>query len=92
MSTDLIEYVPPKLLTEREVRVAGVVSNQLCVLRSLVQDAPKAKGSVLTVTNAFHTTDSIPLKGDDLVAVLGLLIERGEQFLTGLNIELEGKR
>lgn len=86
---DLIPYDPPKLLTEREVRAAGVVSNRRANVRSMLDR--KIRGASLTIKDARGTADTLILNlpENDAEAVLALLLERDEQFLTSLNIELE---
>lgn len=84
----LIPYKPPALLTEREVRLAALVSNRRHNVR-------EALGSVQTAVlvikdkrgHAYHA--DIKLPAVDAEAILALLLERDEQFLTSLNIELE---
>jgi hypothetical protein len=86
MPNDLIEYTPPALLTEREVRLAGATSNRLCNLRGALKDVTTGGSLVVTTRNG---SSSMNLTSIDMEALLGLLIERDEQFLTSLNIELE---
>lgn len=84
----LTSYKPPAILTEREVRLAAVVSSRRHNVREAI-------GSVQTAVlvlkdkrgHAFNVDIKLPTA--DAEAVLALLLERDEQFLTSLNIELE---
>jgi hypothetical protein len=88
MNTDIVPYEAPKLLTEREVRVAGIVSNRRCEVR-------RALGTVRGATLIFRDKRgnaldlTLQVASDEADAVLAFLLERDEQFLTSLNIELE---
>lgn len=83
---DIIPYVEPARLTEREARLAGQVSNRLCSLRGLL--AQGVTGGSLT-TQTRNGTQSLSLVSVDVEALIALLKERDEAFLTGLNIEIE---
>jgi len=85
---EIVPYDPPKLLTEREVRAAGVVSNRRSNIRYALEGVQSAtltvrdeRGSALNLT--------LNLPKNDAEALLAFLVERDEQFLTALNIELE---
>jgi hypothetical protein len=86
MGTALTEYDPPKFMTEREARLAGATSNRLSSLRGFLKTG--TTGGSLTVTST-NGSASLAMTQIDMEALLGLLIERDEQFLTSLNIELE---
>ena len=85
-TTDLVLYEAPALLTEREVRIAGQTSNRLMSFRGFLKQ--RTTGGSLTISSA-NGSASVTLTKIDMEAILGLLIERDEQFLTALNIELE---
>ena len=83
-STDLIEYTPPRLLSLREVRRAGVTANRLVALRDALKSS--IVGGTVTVKvssggQEFH------LIREDIEAVISLLAERDVAFLSALNIE-----
>jgi hypothetical protein len=84
--TDLTIYEPPKLLTEREVRLAGQTSNRLQTLRGFLSQG--VSGGSVTVTSS-NGSASLSLVRHEMEALIDLMIERDEQFLTSLNIELE---
>ena len=79
-------YTPPKRMTEREARLAGATSNMLLGLRGALSQGI-AGGSLTIKTN--NGSQSITLKIAEVEALIGLLIERDEAFLIGLDIELE---
>lgn len=81
---NLIEYDPPKMLSMREARMAGATANRLLNLRHTLRQLES--GSLTMKTR--NGTQSMSLTRNDLEAVMGLLMERDEQFLTGLNIEI----
>lgn len=83
MAQNLIEYDPPKMLSLREVRVAGATANRLLNLRHSLRNL---KGGSLTI-QTHNGSQSLSLSLVDLQALIGLLIERDEAFLTGLNVE-----
>lgn len=85
---EMIPYDPPKLLTEREVRAAGVVSNRCANVRYALGNVKAMTISVKDKRGAVYNLD-LNLPENDAEAVLALLLERDEQFLTSLNIELE---
>lgn len=86
MKTDLTLYEPPKLLTEREVRIAGATSNRLLSLRGFLADCVQS-GSITVKTE--YGSQSLTLPALDMEALIALMIERDEALLVGLNIELE---
>lgn len=87
MADDLIPYEgPPALLTEREARLAGSTSNRLLALRGMLDD--EVQGGSITVKTTYGT-QSQTLTSVDTEALVAFLIERDEQLLIGLNIELE---
>lgn len=86
VNTALTEYDPPKFITEREVRIAGQTSNRLSALRGALTQGLRSGSIHLATSNG---SQSISLPQVDMEAVVGLLIERDEAFLIGLNIELE---
>lgn len=86
MSNDLIVYEAPKLLTEREVRIAGATSNRLCNLRGMLKMGV-VDGALVSRTR--NGSSSMTLPKEDIEALIALMIERDEAFLVGLNIELE---
>lgn len=75
------------MLTEREARLAGITSTRLCSLRGAL--AATLKGATLSVQTVGGGTTHFPLLSEEGVALLALLRERDEAFLSGLNIELE---
>lgn len=85
-STELTIYNPPKLLTEREVRLAGSTSHRLLSLRGTLRQGVASGTFTVSTSNG---TVSLPITSVDTEALIALLIERDEAFLTGLNIELE---
>jgi hypothetical protein len=82
---NLIEYDPPKMLSMREVRVAGATANRLTSLRGTLSSP--IKGGSFVVSNLSGTV-SFALCDNDVMAILGLLTERDELFLMGLNVEI----
>lgn len=85
---DLILHHPPALLTEREVRLAAVVSNRRYNVREALGNVQTATLVIKDTRGTAYNAD-IRLPAVDAEALLGLLLERDEQFLTSLNIELE---
>lgn len=85
---DLILYKPPAVLTEREVRLAAIVSNRRHNVREALGSIREATLVIKDKRGGVFNTD-IRLPAVDAEALLGLLLERDEQFLTSLNIELE---
>lgn len=83
--TDIVSREP---LTEREVRVAGHISNRRAELRSMLSRLP-VKGSLKLGARSDVTFPELQLSEDDVAAIIGLLIERSDIFLTSLGIELE---
>ena len=83
---NIVHYTPPKFMTEREARMAGQVSNRRISLRGALKQG--LRGGSLHVSTE-NGSQSLALPSVDLEAVIALLIERDEAFLTGLNIELE---
>jgi hypothetical protein len=84
--TDLVPYVEPFRMTEREARTAGMTSNRLSGLRGSLRQG--IKGGQLNV----RTTNgnlALALTMVDTEALVALLIERDEALLIGLNIEIE---
>lgn len=75
------ELVERKRLTEAEVRIAGHASQRLLTLRTMLADI--AKGGTLQTR-----AGTLQLNSTDTQAVLALLIERDEQFLIQLDIQL----
>jgi hypothetical protein len=73
-------------MTEREVRIAGSTSQRLRNLRGILRQGVR-EGSLAIRTN--NGAQSFTLYVEEVEALLDLLIERDEMFLTGLNIELE---
>lgn len=82
-STDLIEQIT---LNEREVLAAAKSINALRVLR---QVNTCAQGSVVQLATNAAGVSALPLSVTETDAIVGLLIERHEAFLSALNIELE---
>lgn len=77
---------PKGRITEREVRAAGVTSNRR---RNLIGAlAQGIKGGSLTVSTR-NGSQSLALTSIDTEALIGLLLERDEAFLIGLDIELD---
>lgn len=85
---DLILYKPPAVLTEREVRLAAVVSNRRHNVRDALINVREATLVIKDKRGSVFNAD-IKLPAVDAEAILSLLLERDEQFLTSLNIELE---
>jgi hypothetical protein len=69
-------------LTEYEVRVAGLTSSALIVLNAM--SVQSASGGKLTTSGG-----EMALTQNDVQAVLSLLIERGENLLINLDIQLD---
>lgn len=86
MSNDIVPYKEPPRLTEREVRIAGQVSNRLCNLRGAIRQGVKG-GSITVQTRNGVLSQSLPII--EIEALVALLIERDEAFLIGLNIEID---
>ncbi len=87
--TQLNLWKSPGLMTEREVRIAGITSNRLCTLRDILSAV--IKGCTLSIATERGGHIAIPLTSVDTHAIVGLLKERDEQFLTSLNIELDAR-
>lgn len=85
--TDIVVYDPPKLLTEKEVRIAGATSNRLLSLRGFLAQGVAGGGSLTIKTR--NGTQSLALHSVDAEALIALMIERDEALLVGLNIEIE---
>lgn len=69
-------------LSEQEVRVAGITSNNLITLRSMLVSARNGA--------TFQTrAGTLQLTAPDAEAAISLLIERSEQYLTSLDIKLD---
>lgn len=84
--TQLTLWKTPALMTEREARIAGITSNRLCSLRGMLKQGIEGATLSIKTTNG---TIALPLPYVDTEAIVSLLKERDEQFLTALNIELE---
>ncbi len=85
VAIQLPPIVPPKgRLTESEVRVAGFTSNNLLVLASMLAGC-SGGGTVQTAGG------TMKLSQIDAQAVISLLIERGENLLTQLDIALDSQ-
>jgi hypothetical protein len=89
MTTDIVPYNPPKLLTEREVRLAGATSIRLGSLRDMLKEGIAGANLTVSLNPRGTGTVSLVLTKTDGEAILAFLKERDELFLTGLNIELE---
>lgn len=86
MGTALIPHEAPALLSLREVRLAGQTANRLSTLRGAL--ATGLKGGSLTIQTR-NGTSSLALTSIDMEALISLLTERDELFLTSLNIEIK---
>jgi hypothetical protein len=73
---------PPGRLTEREIRIAGHTCQRLITLRTMVERS-SAGGTIQT------SAGTLQLQNGEMIAVLALLIERDEQLLIGLDIQLD---
>jgi hypothetical protein len=82
---NLIKHDPPKMLSMREARMAGATANRLLSLRGALRQGLESGSVTLKTSNG---TQSITLPRNDLMAVVGLLVERDEHFLIGLNVEI----
>jgi hypothetical protein len=72
----------PKRMTEQEARMVGAYAMDLSKLRQL-RNAASGSGQITTRDGQVYLT------GEDLQAVLSLLIERNSVFLTSFNIQLD---
>lgn len=86
-SKQLTLWKPPGIMTEREVRTAGLTSNRLCTFRGMLRQG--IEGSTLSIKTRGGGTVAMPMSSIDTEALIGLLKERDETFLIALNIELE---
>jgi hypothetical protein len=84
---NLIKYEEPKLLTEREVRLAGATSCRTASLRGMLRNG--VESCTVSVKVKPGGTIALPLPAVEAEAMIAFLKERDELFLTSLNIELE---
>jgi hypothetical protein len=82
----IVPYKEPARLTEREARLAGQTSNRLCGLRGFLAQGVNSGSLTIQTKNG---AQSLTLSSVDTEALIGLLKERDEAFLIGLNIEIE---
>jgi hypothetical protein len=80
------EYVEPKFMSEREVRLTGAVASRYAMLRKIMGTQIR-EGTMLLHTS--RSTFRLTFTPEDITAMLDLLMERDEIFLSGMNIALD---